>query len=217
MGQLRILLFKEYPYLYKGTLEEELPYLDTYFSSSKSRVVCVFDSSKLVGFCTAIPLVEMPGHSEPLKKEGFAPENFLYIGEVLLLKDYRGQGFLDKFMKLQEEHAVHQGYSFTTFVTICRAEDHPERPQEYKDLKKSWERLGYQPLPSIKIEVPWRQVDTGVQEINTLIFGRKRCFKMNSTFTPTDVLTFHKEATSYWDTVGPLPKIVKTLSLQQNF
>ena len=48
LGRLRISVFREYPYLYDGTLEYERDYLKTYARSQESLVVLVTDEKEQV-------------------------------------------------------------------------------------------------------------------------------------------------------------------------
>jgi len=56
IANIRITMFKEFPYLYEGSLEGEEEYLNIYFSSTNSIVLLVLDGDKVVGFSNSIPL-----------------------------------------------------------------------------------------------------------------------------------------------------------------
>ena len=58
LANLRIDVFREYPYLYEGDLEYEKKYLGRYFSAQQSYVVGVYDQGRMVGATTAILLSE---------------------------------------------------------------------------------------------------------------------------------------------------------------
>jgi len=42
-------MFKNFPYLYEGSIEYEKQYLDTYFESSNNIILLIFDKDKVVG------------------------------------------------------------------------------------------------------------------------------------------------------------------------
>lgn len=83
MTQIRLLVYKEFPYLYQGTFECEAEYLETYFKSPNATVLLVFDHDKVVGFSSSIPLAEeVDDLKEPFIKKGLDLKNYLYINEV---------------------------------------------------------------------------------------------------------------------------------------
>jgi len=43
LGKLRIAVFRDFPYLYEGTLEHEKEYLQTYANSERSFLFSVYD------------------------------------------------------------------------------------------------------------------------------------------------------------------------------
>ena len=56
LGRFRINVFREYPYLYEGTLDYERKYLSRYCKDDESILVLRKDEQGILGACTAIPL-----------------------------------------------------------------------------------------------------------------------------------------------------------------
>ena len=56
LGGLRMAVFREFPYLYEGTLAAEREYLQVYVRSPRSLVVFVRDGERTVGATTCVPL-----------------------------------------------------------------------------------------------------------------------------------------------------------------
>ena len=72
LGRLRIAVFREYPYLYEGSLEYERDYLKTYCKTDRSLVVLVFDGGEVVGATTCLPMAdEGPEFQEAFLKAGW--------------------------------------------------------------------------------------------------------------------------------------------------
>jgi hypothetical protein len=94
---LRIEVFREWPYLYDGSVEYEEKYLAGY-TGEGAMVAIAFDGDELVGAATALPLV---AHSDavapPLVAAGFDPEGVYYFGESVLRHDRRGRGLGHRF------------------------------------------------------------------------------------------------------------------------
>lgn len=102
LAELRMKVFKDFPYLYDGDFEYEKKYLNTYFSSAHSFVVLAKDSTKsnaIIGAATAILLSE---EEDAFKKAFVAqkidPGTVCYFGESVLLSEYRGLGIGKEFM-----------------------------------------------------------------------------------------------------------------------
>ncbi|MEO7735670.1 MAG: GNAT family N-acetyltransferase, partial [Kofleriaceae bacterium] len=82
IAALRILVFREYPYLYEGSLDYERRYLASYARSPASLVVLARAGDRVIGASTALPLTD---HSDavvpPLVRAGFDPGAVCYFGE----------------------------------------------------------------------------------------------------------------------------------------
>ena len=58
LAELRIEVFRDFPYLYEGNREYERRYLDRYAQSDRSVFVLALEFNRLVGAATALPLLE---------------------------------------------------------------------------------------------------------------------------------------------------------------
>ncbi|MGE9296588.1 MAG: GNAT family N-acetyltransferase, partial [Puniceicoccales bacterium] len=56
LARLRITVFRDFPYLYEGTLDYERGYLQTYLDCPECLFVLVFDGDEVVGASTALPM-----------------------------------------------------------------------------------------------------------------------------------------------------------------
>lgn len=91
LARVRMRVFREWPYLYEGSLEYELDYLATYLNSANSLIVQVRDGDRLVGASTALPLLEAePDMHAPFLAQGHALQDWLYFGESVLLPNTAG-------------------------------------------------------------------------------------------------------------------------------
>jgi GNAT superfamily N-acetyltransferase len=175
IADMRITMFKEYPYLYDGSIEYEREYLETYFKSENALVLLVFNKDKVVGFSNIIPLSEeMAELKKPFENNNLDVKDYLYIGEVMLKKPYRGKGLLRNFFEHHENYAKEKGYSNLTFITSKRPENHPMKPKDYRDLGPIWQHFGYNLDERLIAKMSWKQVDTGKEEENNLSFWVKK-------------------------------------------
>ena len=156
LAALRIRVFRDFPYLYEGSMDYERRYLDGYARSDKSVFVLAMEYNRLVGAATALPLADAdPEFQAPFRRHGPDPERVFYFGESVLLPEYRGQGIGHRFFDLRELYARDFGYSITAFCAVARDPDHPRRPAEYRSLEPFWEKRGYRPDPRLEARFPW--------------------------------------------------------------
>ena len=129
LAQLRIQVFREWPYLYEGQYDYETQYLQTYLQCSNSIAVLCYRGRELIGASTALPLVfaetEM---QQPFVDAGLAVADYLYYGESLILSRERGAGIGGQFFDLRERHAQALKLRRCCFCAVERSNDDPRRP-----------------------------------------------------------------------------------------
>lgn len=144
LGQLRIAVFHDFPYLYEGSLEYEQDYLFGYTQNPLSIAFGIFDGSKLVGATMGIPLNSVSKTTrQPFIDRGFNTDEIFYFGESLLLPAYRGQGLGHLFFDIREKHALENGFKITAFCSVVRPENHLLRPSNYRPNNDFWKKRGY--------------------------------------------------------------------------
>ena len=174
LARIRLTLFSEYPYLYKGNVAYEQEYLETYFKSPHTAILVVFDGDAVVGFSNAIPLAEESDEMKaPFIRKGLNLNDYLYIGEVMVYPTYQGKGILRKFLEFHETKARKEGYKYTVFMTVERPDDHPCKPDNYKSLDAVWKHFGYELVPGLQVQLAWTQVDTNRETDNMLAIWQK--------------------------------------------
>ncbi len=174
LGALRITVFRDYPYLYDGTLEYERDYLRTYLTSPDSLVVLVFDGETVVGASTCLPLSrEGTEFQAPFHQGGLKIDEICYFGESVLLPAYRGRGIGKRFFQRREEHAQMLGARLTTFCAVNRPDTHPLRPPDYRPLDDFWTSLGYRKRPELRAEFVWKEIGEATESPKQLTFWTK--------------------------------------------
>jgi len=160
LAQLRITVFREWPYLYDGTLDYEREYLEKFAASPGSIVVAARDRNRMVGASTGMPLDgEHEEFVAPFTEHGLDPADIFYCAESVLLAPYRGRGLGHRFFDEREAHARRLGgFRYLTFCGVIRPEDHPLRPADYRPLDAFWRKRGYAPVPGLIGQFPWRDI-----------------------------------------------------------
>lgn len=160
LAQLRMTVFREYPYLYEGDLAYEHKYLKTYAESDESLFVLALDGEKVVGASTGIPMAnETIEFRRPFINAGFNPDSIFYFGESVLLPGYRGKGIGVKFFEEREHYAQQLGrITHCCFCAIDRPENHPMKPENYQPLHQFWKNRGYQHHPELATTYRWKEL-----------------------------------------------------------
>ncbi len=160
LAKLRIAVFRAYPYLYEGSLDYELQYLQTYADAPRSLLFAAFDGAEMIGATTCIPLSDETSEvQEPFIKAGLDLASIFYFGESILLPQYRSLGLGHRFFDEREAHARSFGtYRFTCFCGVLRPDNHPARPADYRPLNDFWQRRGYQPHPELQSQFEWLDI-----------------------------------------------------------
>lgn len=157
LAALRIAVFREFPYLYEGSVDYEKTYLETYARSKRSLGVLLYDKGHLVGATTCLPLTDETDEVQtPFRAAGYDLDAVFYFGESLLLPAYRGQGWGHRFFDEREAHAYSFGtYTFTCFCAVERPADHPLRPVNYRPNDLFWTKRGYRKTPELTTTFDW--------------------------------------------------------------
>ncbi|MDD2941704.1 MAG: GNAT family N-acetyltransferase [bacterium] len=175
LARLRISVFRAFPYLYDGSLEYELKYLQTYLLAQDSIVVLAFAGDDVIGASTALPLVEeIEEFQQPFIQCGVELEQIFYLGESVLLPEFRGQGIYKEFFSRREAQALRLGgFRQSVFCAVQRSLEHPLRPADYQPLDLVWERFGYCRQPSWQTMLAWRDLGEAEESEKLMMFWSK--------------------------------------------
>ncbi|MCB1920102.1 MAG: GNAT family N-acetyltransferase [Candidatus Competibacteraceae bacterium] len=183
VARLRIQVFRDYPYLYDGDLDYEARYLRTYSQARGSVVVLALDGARIVGASTGLPLAE---ETDPFKApfiaHGYDPSQVFYLGESVLLPEYRGRGIGVRFFVEREAHAralaaspdsVFGPLRWLTFCAVERPADDPRRPLDYAPLNAFWRKRGYTRQASLRTAFSWKEVGEAGESLKPMVFWLK--------------------------------------------
>lgn len=175
LAQLRIEVFRDFPYLYDGDFDYEAQYLKTYIESPDSIIVLALEGDKVVGASTGIPLkYETDEVKTPFIEAGLDINTIFYCGESVLLTQYRGQGAGIGFFEQREAHARELGgYLLSCFCGVQRPADHPRRPSGYKPLDNFWRKRGYEKHPELHTTFSWKDLDEQQASAKPMTFWLK--------------------------------------------
>jgi GNAT superfamily N-acetyltransferase len=156
LADLRIRVFREWPYLYEGSREYEAQYLDAYLKCPRSLAVLVWEGDACIGASTVLPLADAGADAQrPFLEAGHDIDLIDYFGESVILEPYRGRGLGVRFFEEREAHAREHGLSICAFCAVQRPDDHPLRPADHAGNDAFWRKRGYRPATDIRTTFSW--------------------------------------------------------------
>ncbi len=175
LAQLRIRVFRDFPYLYEGSVPYEKEYLKTYTQAERSFLFAVYDQDRMIGATTCIPLEdETPEVRKPFEQAAMDVSRIFYFGESILLPEYRGHGLGHRFFDEREAHARSFGtFEMTCFCSVVRPEDHPARPANYRPHDVFWTKRGYHQEPALQSHMEWPDLGETKSTAKAMIYWIK--------------------------------------------
>lgn len=175
LARLRIQVFREYPYLYEGSVDYEEKYLKIYAAALDGVMVVVRDGGQVVGASSGLPMeVETPEAIAPFVAHGYDPRRIFYYGESVLLPKYRGQGLGNRFFAEREAHVRARGrFGLACFCAIERPANHPHRPADYVPLDAFWNRRGFVKHPELRTTYSYRELGEDAETPKPMVFWLK--------------------------------------------
>lgn len=175
VAQLRITVFRAWPYLYDGTLDYERAYLETYRNNAGALLVGAFDGDRLIGASTSTMMEDHASEfAAPFVALGIPLTSMLYGAESVILPEYRGQGIGTTFIKYREAHALSHNRSHVAFASVLRPDDHPLKPAQARSNDAFWRRNGYAPLDGVLAEFAWKDVGDDADTTKHLQFWMRQ-------------------------------------------
>lgn len=178
LAKLRIEIFRDFPYLYDGSLEYEANYLQNY-QHKDAIVVAIYDESlpdiPLIGAATGSPMdLYASEFATPFIAQGYDINEIFYCGESVLKKAYRGQGVGHVFFDEREKKAKQLNKKWICFCSVIRQNDHPLKPNNYQPLDEFWHKRGYNRFDGMTAKFTWKDIDDKESTEKTLQFWIKR-------------------------------------------
>lgn len=160
LAALRIVVFRDWPYLYDGTVAYETDYLREFAAEPGAALVVAEHDGAIVGAATASPMAsQKPEFRDAVCAHGFDVDRLFYFGESVLLPAFRGQGVGHAFFDAREAAARDAGATTAVFCAVTRPKDHPLKPEGARDLSPFWRARGYAPVDGLTYNFDWKDID----------------------------------------------------------
>ena len=175
LARLRVEVFRDWPYLYEGSLDYERKYLAKYAAIAGATVVVARAGGRIVGASTALPLsAAEPELQAPFRAAGHDVARVYYYGESVLQPEWRGRGIGVAFFAAREARARELGFAVGAFCAAVRPDNHPLRPAGYVPLDAFWAKRGYVRDPGLAASFTWRDVGADAATAKPMVFWTKR-------------------------------------------
>jgi len=169
VAELRIEVFRAFPYLYDGDLAYEANYLAACADSPGAIIVGAWDGTRLVGAATGAPMEDHAAEfAAPFAERGHDLGEIFYCGESVLLPEYRGVGHA--FFDLREARGRALGRGFSCFCAVIRPDGHPLRPADYAPLDPFWRKRGYAKVEGLVASFRWKDFGDGHETAKPMQF-----------------------------------------------
>jgi GNAT superfamily N-acetyltransferase len=175
VARLRIAVFRDWPYLYDGSMQYETSYLSKFAAAGGAVIVVARDGDRIVGCATAAPLTEVEEEfSAPLRRADIDIARIFYCGESVLLPEYRGRRVGHSFFDHREAHArALGGFTHCAFCAVVRPASHRLRPSGYVPLDAFWSKRGYAKAEGIVAPFAWKDIDEPHETAKPMQFWMK--------------------------------------------
>ena len=173
LAALRLDIFAEYPYLYRGRRADELAYLASYAEKPGGCVILAEENGTAIGAATGMPLChEEAALRDPVAATPWPVDQLYYVGELLFRPAYRARGLGQWLLAEFEGHIRTLGFSKIVCVTVERPVDHPLRPDGALPIERFLDRTGFVRLDGVTTHFSWLEVD-GVRRDHLMQFWMK--------------------------------------------
>lgn len=174
LSRLRIDNFKEYPYLYEGSMEYEKQCMQGYMSCPHCAFAIAKVDGKIAGALTGIPLVSDSSIGNDAEKifklNNLSPSEYYYYGEIFVLKKFRNLAVAASLFAAQNSKVKGLGYKYAVMLTVVREENHPLKPKKYRSPDQLWTRAGFSRMDLVlNCRWPTIQPDGSVKDINNFL------------------------------------------------
>ncbi len=162
LGQFRIAIFNEFPYLYAGDMGAERKYLGRYLRSEESILVTVTDQHGLLGACTGLPLKNEEGEFKA-PFAGSDIDEIFYIGEVMVRAGSRGKGIGSNLLSTTIRSVDQTRYKKLFLCAVDRGANHPLRPDNYRSPDSLWMKFGFSKKRDTKVYFACKDIGSAVE------------------------------------------------------
>jgi len=166
-------VFREFPYLYAGSLAYEES-ISPPTPGAPQRAVIVRDGGRVVGASTGLPLVaETAEFARPSSRMATAGGDLL-LRRIGMLREYRGRGLYREFFAgANGMRAPSAGFRWMALCGVVRPENHPGDPPTTCRSMRIWQKFGYTRSSELVTQYEWQDLDETAPSAKDMLFWLK--------------------------------------------
>lgn len=173
--EIRLLFYRDYPYLYDGSIEDEENYLRIWSNSENTLLVVAKRNDKVVGVIIGLPFSESPEENkQAFQNLETSPEDLFYLGDNIVIQELK-VGNVQKQMYHQFERAVKQLKKYKEIV-VCEIERDVNDPKKIANdtfYEFSWNAQGFIREPNQIVNFTWKEIGDSKISNHHMVFWRK--------------------------------------------
>ncbi|WP_158996528.1 GNAT family N-acetyltransferase [Pigmentibacter ruber] len=163
---LRIIYFRDFPYLYAGSFEYELCYLQNYLDDPNSVFITIQKENQILGFAAGGSFANLASSfgnvADKFRMQGFEPQKLFYIGEVIVRSSSAGEIYGAKLFKKLVHFSLDYHFEGVVFCQENCSNENKNVDQTLKNKDEKFKRVflksGFSD-PNINIEVSYDSVE----------------------------------------------------------
>ncbi|WGL58777.1 hypothetical protein QEJ31_09590 [Pigmentibacter sp. JX0631] len=161
---LRIVYFRDFPYLYVGNFEYELSYLQNYLEDPSSVFITIQKENQILGIAAGGSFANLSSSfgnvAEKFRMQGFEPKKLFYIGEVIVRSTSAGEINGAKLFKKLVHFSLDFHYEGLVFCHENSFSENVSQISKNKNerFKRIFFRSGFND-PNIEIDVSYDSLE----------------------------------------------------------
>ena len=173
--EIRLSFYRDYPYLYDGSIEDEENYLRMYGNSENTLLVVAKRDDEVVGAILGLPLPESPEENkEAFQDLEISPEDLFYLGDNIVIRELK-IGNVQEQMYHQFEGAVNHLKKYRGIV-VCEIERDVNDPKKITNdtfYEFAWHTQGFIREPNQIVNFSWKEIGDSKSSNHHMVFWRK--------------------------------------------
>ena len=172
---IRFWFYRDYPYFYDGSIEDEENYLRWYANSENTLLVVAKRDDEVVGAIIGHPLPEsLEENKEAFQGTEVSREDLFYLGDNMVIRELKS-GNLREQMYWEFESAVKylRKYKGIVVCEIERDENDPKKITNNYFDEFTWISLGFIREPNQIVNFSWKEIGDAESSNHHMIFSRK--------------------------------------------
>jgi len=162
LSEFRLRFFREYPYLYVGSEDNEQKYLAEYLANPTTRLIVARDTERIIGVAigtmlsTELNIIDKTENQ--LQQYGVEPQHCFYLGEMIAEPEYRSRGIGKRMLELLKNAGREQGADRFCFLAVVREPNDVRRPADYTDASENiFKKFGFEKT-DISVTFEWNTI-----------------------------------------------------------